>query len=169
MAALTRLLAPVGRVAEVMAWRRKAQNILETYLGKHAGEKVLAGQIRRGDGEDMHAVIWFCDLRDSTPLADSMRRDEFLRSERVLRMRAGPVLERQGEILRFIGDAALAIFPCARSRRGLPPGGGGGRDAIAAWRAPMPRASGPCASASRCTWATCSTATSARPRAWNSP
>jgi hypothetical protein len=71
MAALARLLAPVGRVAEVMAWRRKAQNILETYLGRQAGEKVLAGQIRRGDGEDMHAVIWFCDLRDSTPLAES--------------------------------------------------------------------------------------------------
>jgi adenylate cyclase len=104
----------VGRVAEVMAWRRKAQNILETYLGGHAGEKVLAGHIRRGDGEDMHAVIWFCDLRDSTPLADSMRRDEFLRLlNEFFECVLGPVLERQGEILRFIGDAALAIFPVA--------------------------------------------------------
>ena len=115
VAALERLLPPIGRIAEVMAWRRKAQNILETYLGRQAGDKVLAGQIRRGDGEDVHAVIWFCDLRDSTPLADSMSRGEFLRLlneffERVL----GPVLERQGEILRFIGDAALAIFPVGR-------------------------------------------------------
>jgi adenylate cyclase len=112
MAALRRLLAPVGRVAEVMAWRRKAQNILEAYLGRQAGEKVLAGQIRRGDGEDMHAVLWFCDLRDSTPLADSMSRGDFLRLlndffECVLE----PVLKREGEVLRFIGDAALAIFP----------------------------------------------------------
>jgi adenylate cyclase len=112
MAALRRLQAPVGRVAEILGWRRKAQNILEAYLGKSAGEKVLSGLIRRGDGEDIHAVIWFCDLRDSTPLADSMSRADFLKIlndffECVL----APVIERDGEVLRFIGDAALAIFP----------------------------------------------------------
>jgi len=112
LAALQRLLAPIARVAEVMAWRRKAQNILEAYLGAQAGEKVLAGRIRRGDGEEIRAVIWFCDLRDSTPLADSMTREAFLRClneffEGVL----GPMLEGKGEVLRFIGDAALAIFP----------------------------------------------------------
>ncbi|HET7672221.1 MAG TPA: adenylate/guanylate cyclase domain-containing protein [Burkholderiales bacterium] len=112
MAGLRRLLAPVGRVAEILAWRRKAQNILEAYLGKSAGDKVLSGLIRRGDGEDIHAVIWFCDLRDSTPLADSMSRSDFLKTlndffECVL----APVIERDGEVLRFIGDAALAIFP----------------------------------------------------------
>jgi len=112
MRALTRLLAPISRIAEIMAWRRKAQNILETYLGRHAGDKVLSGQIRRGDGEDMHAVIWFCDLRDSTPLADSMTRAEFLQLlNEFFECVLGPVLEREGEILRFIGDAALAIFP----------------------------------------------------------
>jgi adenylate cyclase len=112
MAALLRLLPPVARLAEVMAWRRKAQNILETYLGRQAGEKVLSGNIRRGDGEDTHAVIWFCDLRDSTPLADSMSRGEFLGLlNEFFECVLGPVLEREGEILRFIGDAALAIFP----------------------------------------------------------
>ena len=111
MAALARVLAPVGRVAEVMAWRRKAQNILETYLGRQAGDKVLAGQIRRGAGEDINAVIWFCDLRDSTPLADSMTRGEFLHLlNEFFECVLGPVLEREGEVLRFIGDAALAIF-----------------------------------------------------------
>jgi adenylate cyclase len=112
MAALRSLLAPIGRIAEVMAWRRKAHNILETYLGREAAGKVLAGQIRRGDGEDLHAVIWFCDLRDSTPLADSMSRGEFLGClNEFFECVLGPVLERQGEVLRFIGDAALAIFP----------------------------------------------------------
>jgi adenylate cyclase len=73
---------------------------------------VLAGQIRRGDGEDLHAVIWFCDLRDSTPLADSMSRVEFLRLlNEFFECVLGPVLEQKGEVLRFIGDAALAIFP----------------------------------------------------------
>jgi adenylate cyclase len=112
MAALERLLAPVGRIAEIMGLRRKAQTILEAYLGRHAGEKVLAGQIRRGDGEDLHAVIWFCDLRDSTPLADSMTREEFLQLlNEFFECVLGPVMERGGEVLRFIGDAALAIFP----------------------------------------------------------
>jgi adenylate cyclase len=110
--ALRRIMPAFSRVAEIYSWRRIAQNILDAYLGAQTGEKVLAGQIRRGDGEDIHAVIWFCDLRDSTPLADSMSRGDFLRLlndffECVL----GPVLESKGEVLRFIGDAALAIFP----------------------------------------------------------
>ena len=112
LSALRRLRLPVARVAEIMGLQRKAQNILDAYLGHQAGEKVLAGHIRRGDGEEIRAVIWFCDLRDSTPLADSMSRQDFLRLlngyfECVL----GPVQERGGEVLRFIGDAALAIFP----------------------------------------------------------
>jgi len=112
LAALRRLLAPFTRMVEIFGNMQKARNILAAYLGPSAGEKVLAGQIRRGDGQDINAVIWFCDLRDSTPLADSMSRREFLALlndyfECVL----GPVLEQQGQVLRFIGDAALAIFP----------------------------------------------------------
>lgn len=112
VAALRRLLPPFTRLAEVYANMRKARNILDAYLGPAAGEKVLAGRIKRGDSEDIDAVIWFCDLRESTALADSMSRREFLRLlndyfECVL----GPVLERGGQVLRFIGDAALAIFP----------------------------------------------------------
>ncbi|HEV3010459.1 MAG TPA: adenylate/guanylate cyclase domain-containing protein, partial [Burkholderiales bacterium] len=112
LAALRRVLPPFTRVAEIYATMRKAQNILDAYLGPNAGAKVLAGQIKRGDGQDIDAVIWFCDLRDSTPLADSMSRHEFLRLlNEYFECVLGPVLERQGEVLRFIGDAALAIFP----------------------------------------------------------
>ena len=112
VAALREVASPLARIAEIYAHLRKSRNILEAYLGAHAGAKVLEGHIRRGDGEDLRAVLWFCDLRDSTALADSMSRAEFLALlndffESVL----GPVLERRGEVLRFIGDAALAIFP----------------------------------------------------------
>ena len=112
LAALRRLIAPFTRMVEIFGNMQKARNILDAYLGPSAGEKVLAGHIRRGDGEDINAVIWFCDLRDSTPLADSMSRRDFLALlndyfECVL----GPVLEQHGQVLRFIGDAALAIFP----------------------------------------------------------
>jgi adenylate cyclase len=111
LAALRRLLAPFTRMVEIYGNMQKARNILDAYLGRSAGEKVLSGHIKRGDAQDIEAVIWFCDLRDSTPLADSMGRREFLALlneyfECVLQ----PVLEREGEVLRFIGDAALAIF-----------------------------------------------------------
>jgi adenylate cyclase len=112
LAALRRLIAPFTRMVEIYGNMQKARNILDAYLGRSAGEKVLAGQIKRGDAEDIDAVIWFCDLRDSTPLADSMGRREFLALlNEYFECVLGPVLERQGEVLRFIGDAALAIFP----------------------------------------------------------
>ena len=109
---LRQIMPPFSRIAEIYSWQRIAHNILDAYLGSQTGEKVLAGKIRRGDGEDIRAVIWFCDLRDSTPLADSMSRTEFLRLlNEFFECILGPVLENGGEVLRFIGDAALAIFP----------------------------------------------------------
>jgi adenylate cyclase len=112
VAAIHRVLPPFTRLAEIYASLRKAQNILDAYLGPAAGEKVLAGRIKRGDSEEIDAVIWFCDLRESTALADSMSRREFLALlNEYFECVLGPVLERGGRVLRFIGDAALAIFP----------------------------------------------------------
>jgi len=108
------MLPVFGRVLEVQVVRRNAATLLDTYLGKHTGQRVLDGLIKRGDGEDIHAVIWFCDLRDSTRLAESMSRTEFLGILNVFfDCMAGSVLDHGGEVLRFIGDAALAIFPTA--------------------------------------------------------
>ena len=106
------ILAVLGRIYEVHTLQHKAASLLDTYLGSHAGERVLNGLIRRGDGQNIRAVIWFCDLRGSTPLAQSMSRDEFLVClNEFFDCVAGPVLDHGGQILRFIGDAALAIFP----------------------------------------------------------
>ena len=112
LAALRTVLPYFTRVVEIYGLMRKARNILDAYLGPNAGAKVLAGQIKRGDGEDIHAVIWFCDLRDSTALADSMSRRDFLSIlNEYFECTLEPALQRKGEVLRFIGDAALAIFP----------------------------------------------------------
>jgi adenylate cyclase len=112
VAALRQVAIPLARLTEIYGLMRKSRNILEAYLGRQTGERVLEGQIRRGDGEDINAVIWFCDLRDSTVLADSMSRADFLRLlNEFFECVLGPVLARGGEVLRFIGDAALAIFP----------------------------------------------------------
>jgi uncharacterized protein (DUF427 family)/class 3 adenylate cyclase len=106
------VLPLLTRVFEVHAARLTAMHLLDVYLGKQSGAKVLDGLVRRGDGEDVRAVIWFSDLRDSTRLADSMPRADFLRLlDRFFDCTAGAVLAHGGEVLRYIGDASLAIFP----------------------------------------------------------
>ncbi len=110
------VLAPLGRLYELHNMRRTAVTLLDTYLGRHAGERVLTGSIKRGDGEHIEAVIWFCDLRESTPLAQSMSQEDFLGAlNQFFDCMAGAVLDHGGQVLRFIGDAALAIFPVANS------------------------------------------------------
>ena len=86
--------------------------VLNTYLGVDAGRQVLDGQIQRGDGAMIHAVIWYSDMRDSTRLADSLAAEDFLKTvNSYFECTAGAVLANGGEVLRFIGDAVLAIFP----------------------------------------------------------
>lgn len=106
------ILPVLSRLFEVHALRRTAITLLDTYLGKHSGQRVLEGSIKRGDGENIHAVIWFCDLRDSTSLTESLAREDYLALlNRFFDCMAGAVLDHGGEVLKFIGDAILAIFP----------------------------------------------------------
>jgi len=106
------ILPVLSRLFEVHALRTTAITLLDTYLGKHSGQRVLEGSIKRGDSENIHAVIWFCDLRDSTSLTESLARDEYLAMlNQFFDCMAGAVLEHGGEVLKFIGDAILAIFP----------------------------------------------------------
>lgn len=104
----------LGRLFEVHAQRRTAVALLETYLGQHTGKRVLEGQVKHGDGMDIDAVIWFCDFRGSSTLAESMPRAEYLELlNRFFHCMAGAVLKKGGEVLKYIGDAVLAIFPTA--------------------------------------------------------
>ncbi len=92
--------------------RKLTENILAAYLGPGAGGQVMDGQIKRGDGKNIRAVIWYSDMRDSTRLADSLTGEAFLRAlNDYFESTAGAVLQHEGEVLRFIGDAVLAIFP----------------------------------------------------------
>lgn len=102
----------LSRLFEMHYVRRTAVTLLDTYLGEQTGKRVLDGHIKRGDGDNIYAVIWFCDLRNSTPLSESMTREDFLTMlNQFLEAMAGAVLDGGGEVLRYIGDAALAIFP----------------------------------------------------------
>ena len=87
-------------------------NILSTYLGEKAGNQVLNGSIKRGDGQLIPAVIWYSDLRDSTRLAGFQENQQFLNTlNQYFECTAGSVARTGGEVLRFIGDAVLAIYP----------------------------------------------------------
>ena len=92
--------------------QRIAHNITGTYLGMHAGNEVLEGAIKLGDGRSTRAVVWYTDMRNSTALADTMPPEEFLKLlNDYFECTAGAAIAFGGEVLDFIGDAVLAIFP----------------------------------------------------------
>ncbi len=107
------------RVASIVAFRlelRSVQHALEsllnTYLGPNAAKRVLRGGFRRGTGETMLAAIWYCDMRGFTALSDRLpAREVVALLDRFFEPIAAAVEGAGGEILKFIGDAALAVFP----------------------------------------------------------
>ncbi|NVK16183.1 MAG: DUF427 domain-containing protein, partial [Rhodobacteraceae bacterium] len=64
----------IARYYEIFMQRENAQALLETYVGKRTGARVLGGEIRRGDGDEIDAAIMFCDLRGSTRLEEQLGR-----------------------------------------------------------------------------------------------
>jgi adenylate cyclase len=106
------ILPLLSRLVEVHALRRTAITLLDTYLGTRTGARVLDGSIRRGDREEIPAVIWWADLRGSTGYQARLDRERYLELlNEFFESTAGSVLEQGGEVLKFIGDAVLAIFP----------------------------------------------------------
>ena len=105
------LLKPIALVFEIHTQRRSAETLLGTYLGRSTAPRVLAGEIQRGEGRHMEAIIWFSDLRGFTNLSA-----EFSSADLVdvldfyFESMTDPVEEHGGEVLKFIGDAVLAIF-----------------------------------------------------------
>ncbi|MEC9368365.1 MAG: adenylate/guanylate cyclase domain-containing protein [Pseudomonadota bacterium] len=97
------------------------RNIADTYLGTSASAHVLEGQIKRGDGQAIEAAIWYCDLRGSTVMADTLPPQDYIDNlNSFFDATGGAITAAGGEILSFVGDGLLAIFPTAGDgRRGL--------------------------------------------------
>ena len=133
-----------------LATRSTLAALLEAYLGRRSAAQVLAGRLRRETGETIRAVLLYGDLRGFTELSEATAPEAVVAAldawfDRV----AGAVHAFGGEVLKFIGDGVLAIFPIgerppsaacdaalsavgaaragmahldqARSRQGLPP------------------------------------------------
>ncbi|WP_294228473.1 DUF427 domain-containing protein [uncultured Shimia sp.] len=102
----------ISRFFEVFTQKENAQSLLETYVGRRTGARVLGGEIRRGDGDDIDAAIMFCDLRGSTRLEEELGRKDYIDLLNTFFDTASSIVHAHGgEVLKFIGDAVLAVFP----------------------------------------------------------
>ncbi len=125
------LLERIARLAtvvlEVQSTRRIAVSLLDTYVGHASGERIMEGHIRRGDVEEIEAAIMIADLRGFTRLTDRLPGREVVELlDDYFDCLTRAVSEQDGEVLKFIGDAMLAIFPLDGDTTG------GGRRALAA-------------------------------------
>jgi adenylate cyclase len=109
---MTRLSHRLQGACDTYSQRTLMRNLLNTYLGAKAGPKVLAGQIRRGTGEELAAILWSSDLRGFTARSDRLAGNRMIAILNALfEAQAKAIHTHGGEILKFIGDGLLAIFP----------------------------------------------------------
>ena len=100
----------------VLATRATLTAALEAYLGRRSAARVLAAPLRRNVGETIQAALLYADLRGFTALSDANPPAVVIAAldawfDRI----AGAVHAFGGEVLKFIGDGILAIFPVAGS------------------------------------------------------
>jgi adenylate cyclase len=118
IAALERIRAPMSRLVESYILRLNAANIISTYVGRNAGERVLKGAIDRGHAEEIEAAILFADLKGYTDFSNRHPVGDVLeRLNRFYDALEKAIGSRGGEILKFMGDGLLAIFPVGRAGR----------------------------------------------------
>lgn len=105
---VTPLLALTVKAASLA---RIAETLVQTYLGRDAGKRVLRGQIDRGITDQIEAALWFSDLRSYTRIADSAAPGEIIPllndySDATI----SAIYQEGGDVLKLIGDGVLAIF-----------------------------------------------------------
>jgi adenylate cyclase len=111
---LESIIAPLARVAEIRALRRTAGNLIDTYVGHQTGERILSGKIRRGYVEAIRAAIWLSDMRGFTASSELLSPQALIdRLNLYFGGQVPAILEHGGEVLKFMGDGLLAIFPIA--------------------------------------------------------
>lgn len=127
IAASERLYSRFALAVKLTNRQETALNVLNAFLGNDPGRRVLDGRIHLGDADMIPSVVYFLDLQGSTPLAETLGPEQFLGVlNKFFEAAAQPILDHGGDILRYIGDAALAVFPidgggAGHGRRTYPP------------------------------------------------
>jgi adenylate cyclase len=112
IAELARLTELFGVHIVMHGRSRIARNLLGAYLGPRTGSRVLDGHIRRGEGEEIRVVIWLSDLRGFTERSDRLPGERMIAVlNAFFDAQARAIANHDGEILKFMGDGLLAIFP----------------------------------------------------------
>jgi len=106
------LLPLISLRVEIAAGLDNIATMLNVYLGREPAKRVMAGTVRRGEVETIRAAVWVSDLRNFTSLSDRLPAPEVVRLlDTYFELAARPIEDGKGEILKFIGDGILAIFP----------------------------------------------------------
>jgi adenylate cyclase len=108
---LCRLMPFLALAVKSASLARIAGTLVETYLGRDPGRRVLQGRIARGVAERIEAVLWFSDLRSYTRISDTARPEDIIP---LLNHYADAIIsaihEQSGDVLKLMGDGTLAIF-----------------------------------------------------------
>ena len=111
---LLRLLSVFALHVERHIASRITENIAIAYLGRSAGERVVSGSIKRGSGLPIQAIVWSSDMRDFSTLSERMSNQAVVELlNRYFLVLAEAVMRHGGDVLKFIGDGMLAVFPLA--------------------------------------------------------
>ena len=102
----------ISPYAERLALRRIAVDLLDTYVGRHAGERIFQGKVQRGAVDRIDAAILMADLRGFTALSNARGLTHVIETlDAWFECVAAAIASHGGEILKFMGDGLLAIFP----------------------------------------------------------
>lgn len=108
---MRRLVPALALAAKSASLARVAESLVETYLGRDAGRRVLQGRMRRGAVEKIHAVLWFSDMQGYTTLSENMASDQLIPLLDDYADAVISAVHRQGgDVLKLMGDGILAIF-----------------------------------------------------------
>ncbi len=110
-ALLRRAMRPLAISLKAAALTHIAETLVQTYLGRDAGQRVLRGQIARGVPDRIRAVLWFSDLRGYTRISDTAAPDQIIPllndyAETII----GAIHEQGGDVLKLMGDGVLAML-----------------------------------------------------------
>ena len=111
VAAIARLVPHLGLAIKAAALARIAETLVETYLGRDAGRRVLHGRIERGVADRIKTVLWFSDLRGYTRISDAEPEQVIPLLNDYADAVVSAIHKREGDVLKLIGDGVLAIFP----------------------------------------------------------
>jgi adenylate cyclase len=113
IAALERVVPYLALAIKSVSLVRMTRTLMETYLGRDAGQKVLRGRIVRGIAERIDAVVWFSDLRGFTRITDTQPEEVISLLNDYSDVIVSTIQEYGGDVLKLIGDGTLAIFTAA--------------------------------------------------------